>query len=151
MRIPDETAMPVQIMYLHIVSAEGGPRGMPSERNLKGDAGRKSWRCWEALQGESSAAGISTRGSQVARAVVNEGSPAQAGWNSPRRKSGRHKFDHCESSGQTGGESRRVSRQKTNCDVCAERYVQSRLACKTGSIRWRKLLNESHGLAVADR
>jgi hypothetical protein len=52
MRIPDETATSVQIMYLHVVSAEGGPRGMPSERNLKGDAGRKSWRCWEALQGE---------------------------------------------------------------------------------------------------
>jgi len=150
MRITDETAVPAQVMYLRVVSAVSGPRGVHTARNLKGVAGRKSWRCWEALWGESSAAGISTRGLQVARAVVNEGSLAQAGWNSPRRKSGRHKFDCCESNGQTGGESRRVSRQKTNCDVCTARYVQSRLACKTGSIRWRKLPDESHGLAVAD-
>jgi len=40
-----------------------------------------------------------------------------------RQKSGRHKLDQGESQGQTGGESRRVRRHKTNCDGWWKHYA----------------------------
>jgi len=65
-----------------------------------------------------------------------------------RRKSGRHKLGRGESQGQTGGESRRVSRQKTNCDA-GWKHLAIQVGRKTGSIPWRKLRDETHSLAVA--